>query len=193
MPCVGVVVSAVQRLAGATIDGVALEDWALDAMTRACGSAQVLAAPDLGKRWSDLAKAADGGVLVVHDACCPMVTPRFIATMVSAAAAQPEAAHIAFRSVTDTIKTVDGICVATTLDRDTLAAPAAPLVLGSEALRALVGQSASAPNLPTLVPWLAQRVALRWVEAEPLGRRVDDEATLRVLTALAATRRSAAS
>jgi len=67
-------------------------------------------------------------VLVIHDPACPTVPASFVRQLVEVCGVtgRPQVAVLA---VTDTIKVTDGDAVGETLDRDSLATVASPIVL----------------------------------------------------------------
>jgi hypothetical protein len=67
-------------------------------------------------------------ILVIHDPACPNVPASFVRELIEACGATGRS-QMAVLAVTDTIKVTDGPTVGETLDRDTLAVLASPLVL----------------------------------------------------------------
>ena len=60
--------------------------------------------------------------LLVHDALCPLASTDFIRGVRQQAAASPELSVLAYRPVTDTVKTVVDSRIQGTIDREGLAA-----------------------------------------------------------------------
>src|SRR5918912_1586920 len=81
-----------------------------------------------------LREAGDAGVVVVHDAARPMVTPEIVQDCLDALAAHDCDGAIAAAPVTDTIKESQGEEVVRTLDRTTLWAVQTPQVFNRDAL-----------------------------------------------------------
>ncbi len=111
----------------------------------------VLAVSGGEHRSESVAKAlavCDEGLIVVHDAARPLVTPELIDAMVEELAAEEEAAAvIAATPVTDTIKQVgDEGQVERTLDRSGLWAVQTPQVFRAEALREALSDEDSLPQ-----------------------------------------------
>ena len=67
-------------------------------------------------------------VLVIHDPACPSVPATFVRDLVEACR-RTGRSQVAVLAVTDTVKVTDGAVVGETLDRDTLATIASPIVL----------------------------------------------------------------
>lgn len=139
---------------------------------------------DLGTEWAGLVDA--GEPVVLHDALCPMTPASFIAACVTAAV-ETDRIVVGIRSVTDTVKHVEGGFLGATVDRDTLAAVASPIVLPSAVVAGLDG-------LPTLdfadlVAALAERFPVALLEAPPEARRIATQDDVRLLEALTAPSR----
>ena len=125
-----------------------------------------------------------GRALVLHDPLCPLTPVDFLAAAVERSAATGTVV-VAFRPVTDTVKTVTAgadVLLGETVDRAGLRAVASPIVVPATVLAELDRLDAS--DFPALVADLATRAALTWLEAPPLARRVRDEADLADLEAL---------
>lgn len=134
---------------------------------------------DTGTPWSSLV-AADESV-VLHDPLCPLTPPAFVAQCIRAA---QDSVVVGVRPVTDTVKTVEGRYVGSTIDRTGLLQVVSPVVLPGSVVAALDG----IPNtdLAELVTALAERLPVVTLEAPAEARRVADESDLRVLEALTA-------
>lgn len=142
----------------------------------------------LGEAGADLYDASvpfsvireSGRPLVVHDPLCPLAPPAFLAAAI-ALSDETGSVVAGFRPVTDTIKRLSGEVYAETLDRSALRSVATPLVIPAEVL---TGLSSLAFDVPALVDRLAEAgVAIEWLEAPPLARRVVDLDDLAVLEA----------
>jgi hypothetical protein len=178
----------VERLAGRVVVTVetAQRAEAVAALDR-CG----LTAPvqDAHTWWRTLT----GGVTVVlHDPLCPLAPVGFLAGCLDEVAAwaedgpasdvRPGAAHalVAFRPLTDTIKTVVDGRIADTLDRDEFGIVASPAVFGHGADEDIPPTA----DIAALTAWLRARGAVRLREAPSLGRRVDDASAVTLLECL---------
>lgn len=135
--------------------------------------------------WRSAAGPRDVPVtLVLHDPLCPLVPGSFVASCLDEAV--PDGAGdacelpalVAYRPVTDTIKTVVDDQIADTLDRDRFGIVASPVVFAHHP-----DPSGPPPttDLGELATWLRARgeVALR--KAPSLGRRVDDPSAVNLL------------
>lgn len=181
---VGTVLSARRgRLPYALLDGRPLVERATAEVRRAGVD---LVEPD--HDWSAL--QAMRLPVVLHDALCPLTPCAFLRDAVAAATGRTVA--VAVRPVTDTIKTATHERLGRTVDRDLLFTVTSPVVLPPPVVADLDDWPA-ADHLASLVEDLRGRFPVRFVEAPPLGRRVEDESELAVLEAFAAddlTRRS---
>jgi len=135
---------------------------------------------DFATSWTGIRAGAEPFVL--HDVLCPMTPAAFIAACV-ARAVETDQVVVAFRPVTDTVKTVspDGF-VGATLDRTGLRVVASPIVLPASVVEALTDLPSY--DFVALVEALAARFPIEYVEAPPEARRISSEAELRVLEAL---------
>ena len=130
----------------------------------------------------------DPGVLVVHDPCCPMVSPTTLRQVADRAAAEPGTVVVASSLVTDTVKRVAAGVVQETVDRDLLRTVSSPVALPVSALAAGPPRL-DGPRDPSGADDLARLVAdavtggapLVWVPTSGQGRRVSSLAELRVL------------
>jgi 2-C-methyl-D-erythritol 4-phosphate cytidylyltransferase len=143
-------------------------EWSLDAFRAASTIAEIVVAAPPGQddlvaeqgvvavaggehRSESVANAlalCGEGIVVVHDAARPLITPRLIDAMVEEIAAEEDAAGvIAATPVTDTIKQVgDEGQVERTLDRSGLWAVQTPQVFRAEALRKALADPDSFPD-----------------------------------------------
>jgi 2-C-methyl-D-erythritol 4-phosphate cytidylyltransferase len=142
-------------------------EWSLDAFRGAATIGEVVVAAPPGQedrvaeqgvvavaggehRSESVASALElcaGGIVVVHDAARPLVTPDLIDAVVEELAAEPDAsAVIAATLVTDTIKQAsDGRRVERTLDRSGLWAVQTPQAFRADALREALADPDSLP------------------------------------------------
>jgi 2-C-methyl-D-erythritol 4-phosphate cytidylyltransferase len=117
--------------------------------------------------------------LVLADPLCPLVPAEFVEHLL--AGTSEDAASAGFRPVTDTVKRVVDERVAGTIDRESLAIVASPVVLPA---RPPSDEPPPVHDFALLVTWLRRRGPVRLVEAPAIGRRVADESALRVLESI---------
>jgi 2-C-methyl-D-erythritol 4-phosphate cytidylyltransferase len=153
---------------------------------------------------------ADPVTVVVHDPLCPLVPASFLAGCLAESSADGEAV-VAFRPVTDTIKTVVDGHIADTLDRDLFCVVASPVVFhhdpdrqgdqarekaqdqGLDQQRNGADEDSTWPptdDFGALSTWLRERGPVRMRKAPSLGRRVDDASAVNLLECLDETARS---
>ena len=129
--------------------------------------------------WSRL--PATPGDLLVHDPGCPLAPPSFLAD-VRRRGGRPGVSLVAFRPVTDTVKTVVADRIAGTIDRERLAAVASPILVAADVL---AGSRAGPPppvaDFARLTGWLRARGQVELVKAPSLGRRVENAAAVTLL------------
>ena len=121
--------------------------------------------------------------LVVHDPLCPLVPAWFLAGCLGHrrdAGAEPVRvpALVAFRPVTDTIKTVIDERIVDTLDRDRFGIVASPVVFDHDDGG---DRPASTADFAALAAWLRERGPVQLRKAPSLGRRVDDPSAVNLL------------
>lgn len=132
--------------------------------------------------WAEVVDRTDEAeALVLHDSLCPLAPPELLVRC-AVRAVGGEAAVVAYRPVTDTLKrTVDGV-VGETVDREGVRALASPVVLPAALVRRLPGRPDA--DLAVAVAALAEAgVPLEWVEAPPAARRVTSADDLALLEA----------
>jgi hypothetical protein len=119
--------------------------------------------------------------LVLHDPLCPLVPAAFI-TACLLEADTDAGALVAFRPVTDTIKTVVDDHIVDTLDRDLFGIVASPVVfsLGGDD-PVLRGSGPPTEDFAVLATWLRERGPVLLHKAPSLGRRVDDASAVNLL------------
>ena len=127
----------------------------------------------------------DSGLpLVLHDALCPMTPPGFIADCVRRAVAEGVVVA-AVRPVTDTLKTLTGDTLGTTVDRETLARVVSPVVIPADRVAAAAALLADpAVELAPLVEALRAGGPVLLVDAPAEAMRVGGADDVRVLEAL---------
>jgi 2-C-methyl-D-erythritol 4-phosphate cytidylyltransferase len=117
--------------------------------------------------------------LVLADPLCPLVPAEFVRRLL--AETPDDAAAAGVRPVTDTVKTVVDDRVGGTIDRESLATVASPVVLPA---RLPADEAPPVHDFALLVTWLRWRGPVRLVEAPAIARRVADLPALRVLESL---------
>ncbi len=135
---------------------------------------------DASLDWAAIAESGED--LVLHDALCPMTPPDFIASCLEHARATGRPV-VGVRPVTDTVKVVDEGLVGDTLDRDSLLAVAAPLVVPAGVVAGLPRRPAA--DLARAVADLAAAGhPVETLTAPPQARRVASLEDVRLLGAL---------
>jgi hypothetical protein len=135
--------------------------------------------------WRGVSAAPTG--LLVHDPLCPLASAGFLAS-VADEAERTGVSAVAFRPVTDTVKTVVADRIQGTIDREGLAGLIAPAVLA----RAVVEGADGPPPLGDfgeLVTWLRARGEVALVKGPSLARRVDDTSAVNLLECVDELRR----
>ena len=112
--------------------------------------------------------------VLLHDPLCPLVPAWFLTGCLEG----PGAALVAFRPVTDTIKTVIDERIVDTLDRDRFGIVASPVVFDHDEGG---DRPVSTEDFAALATWLRGRGAVRLRKAPSLGRRVDDPSAVNLL------------
>jgi 2-C-methyl-D-erythritol 4-phosphate cytidylyltransferase len=119
--------------------------------------------------------------VVLHDPLCPLVPAAFIAGCLEGVRAEGQAL-VAFRPVTDTIKTVVDGHIVDTLDRDLFGIVASPVVFEHD--RADAARDRTLPpthDFGALAMWARERGPVRMRKAPSIGRRVDDPSAVNLL------------
>lgn len=122
-----------------------------------------------------------GRPLLLHDPLCPLTPSDFLASAVEECLRTGQVV-VAWREVTDTVKTRAGDRLGSTLDRSALRAVTSPVVIPADVLARL--DSLDSADLPALVGRLAQVAPVYWLPAPAIGRRVSRAEELPVLEAL---------
>lgn len=125
----------------------------------------------------------DGRPLVLHDPLCPLTPAGFIEEAVETAVNE-DVVVVGVQAVTDTIKSVAGGRVGETVDREGLWTVTSPVVLPAGVVAEL--DTWPDDDFASLVTRLRETHDVRFLEAPTLGRRVEDESSLKLLEALAA-------
>jgi hypothetical protein len=112
--------------------------------------------------------------VALHDPLCPLVPASFLSACVEAREAE---ALVAFRPVTDTIKTVVEDHIVGTLDRDRFGIVASPVVF----THAGTGGPPPTGDFGLLAAWLRSAGPVELRKAPSLGRRVDDPSAVNLL------------
>jgi 2-C-methyl-D-erythritol 4-phosphate cytidylyltransferase len=129
---------------------------------------------DAGDAWRPRAESG----LILHDPGCPLLrTDTIVSFLQTLRAADPGTALVGVRPVTDTIKEVIDGTVVGTVDRNALAALAAPIAVGPELLdplSALLPQVGDLADLGNVVRALVTIGTVITVEVPSSARRVAD-------------------
>lgn len=133
--------------------------------------------------WDHVGTVGAEAGLVVHDALCPLAAADFLREVRTAAAARPEASALAYRPVTDTVKTVVDSRIQGTIDREGLAALVSPAVVAPRVLAGALAEGEAPPvdDFAALATWLRARGEVELVRAPSLARRVDDASSVNLL------------
>jgi 2-C-methyl-D-erythritol 4-phosphate cytidylyltransferase len=133
--------------------------------------------------WAELRASGTTAGLLVHDALCPLASAEFLREVRTDAAATPEVSALAFRPVTDTVKTVVDARIGGTIDREGLAALVSPAVIAPSVVSAAIAGDEQPPidDFAQLAAWLRERGEVGLVRAPSLARRVDDASSVNLL------------
>ncbi len=170
--------------------GIVVTEGRIDLISRLGGSnllsssRATLARAEVTQISTDMAWASvqDLGLpVLLHDPLCPLLA----ASVLAGAVADSVTGRIIVgcRPVTDTIKVVTDGRVGQSVDRDLLVEIASPIVLPPHVVATLTDWP-DAADFALLVTSLREQFPVRFVEVPALGRRVDDESALRVLTSV---------
>ena len=127
---------------------------------------------DAGTWWRRLTGSL---TVVLHDPLCPLVPAWFLSGCLEE---RDAGALVAFRPVTDTIKTVIDERIVDTLDRDRFGIVASPVVFDHDGDG---DRPVSTDDFAALATWLRGRGPVRLRKAPSLGRRVDDPSAVNLL------------
>lgn len=166
---------------GATDVVVAVDDDDLARVRREVQHAGVRAVVRAGDGWWDAVD--DTGALLVHDSLCPLAAADFLREVRTDAAGRRDVSLLAFRPVTDTVKTVVDSRIQGTIDREGLAALVSPAVITADVLTSAraAGERPPIDDFGALAPWLRDRGTVELVRAPSLARRVDDASSVNLL------------
>lgn len=133
--------------------------------------------------WASLDGCDVAEGLLVHDALCPLASVEFIRSVRAEATSRPDASVLAYRPVTDTVKTVVDSRIQGTIDREGLAALVSPAVVASGVLARALAADTPPPieDFARLAGWLRARGEVDLVRAPSLARRVDDASSVNLL------------
>ncbi len=137
-----------------------------------------------GRGWWERVHGRDlTAGLLVHDALCPLASAEFIRSVRGESLAHPESSLLAYRPVTDTVKTVVDSRIQGTIDREELAALVSPAVVGERVLATALVDGGPPPidDFGALAGWLRARGEVALVRAPSLARRVDDATSVNLL------------
>lgn len=125
-----------------------------------------------------------GRALVLHDPLCPLTPVEFLRETVAVASTE-DVVVVGVHRVTDTVKEASGDVVGRTVDREGLWSLASPVVLPASVVDTFDDWPGT-DDLLELLTRLRSRGEVRFLEAPPLARRVEDESAVVLLEALAA-------
>ena len=126
-----------------------------------------------------------GQPLVLRDPLCPLTPIGFLREAVRRCRAE-DTVVVGVRPVTDTIKTVASDVVGETVDRDSLNTVCSPVVLPASV--AALEDWPDLDDFAALVTTLRERFPVHVPGGSALGRRVEDESAVALLTAFAEER-----
>jgi 2-C-methyl-D-erythritol 4-phosphate cytidylyltransferase len=163
---------------------VAVDEADHDRVVREVRHAGVRADVRAGSAWWDHLRSRDASAgLLVHDPLCPLTSAEFLRSVRTGAAARPDVSVLAYRPVTDTVKTVVDSRIKGTIDREGLAALVSPAVVAAGVLAEAVAADDRPPvdDFARLAAWLRDRGEVELVRAPSLARRVDDASSVNLL------------
>lgn len=180
----GLVVSDPVRTRGMFLHGEPLAASAMAALSGWCEA--VLVGAGGTESSTPLEQAcATADLIVVHDPLCPLLAPAALRSC--AAALRSGEAVVGIRPVTDSLKEIADGWVSSTVERDTMAVLASPVVFAADVVAPLarvlptVGELA---DLVAVVGALGALCRLRSVTVPSAGRRIADADDLAVLAAV---------
>ncbi len=177
---------ALRSLAASGADDlvVAVDEADLARVRREIRSAGIRAEVKAGSRWwTDVRASRPGAGLLVHDALCPLASADFLRGVRTTATATPDVSVLAYRPVTDTVKTVVDSRIQGTIDREGLASLVSPAVVAPGVLETAVEHDDVPPidDFARLAVWLRDRGRVELTRAPSLARRVDDASSVNLL------------
>jgi 2-C-methyl-D-erythritol 4-phosphate cytidylyltransferase len=163
---------------------VAVDEADLERVARDIRSAGIRAEVRAGSHWWEHVRASrlDAGLLV-HDALCPLVSADFLRGVRTTALTTPDVSVVAYRPVTDTVKTVVDSRIQGTIDREGLASLVSPAVVSPGVLGTALEHDDLPPidDFARLAAWLRERGPVELTRAPSLARRVDDASSVNLL------------
>ncbi len=127
--------------------------------------------------------------MLVHDPLCPLVGRDFLREVLASGATDPDTSVVAYRPVTDTVKNMSGSRITGTVDRETLATVASPVLVAAGTLTRSGADALPLGTCTALTAWVHRHGPVRMLRAPSLARRVDDLASLHLLQCLDEVRR----
>ncbi len=168
---------------GSTHVVVAVGEAEREPVTREVRSAGLAVDVCTGDEWWQRVRSAAAAPLLVHDPLCPLVSADFLRDVRRDAATRPDVSLLAYRPVTDTVKTVVDERIQGTIDREGLAALVSPALISAAvvAAAAAAGERPPVDDFSRLAAWLRERGEVDLVRAPSLARRVDDASAVNLL------------
>lgn len=163
---------------------VVVDETDRERVERDVRQAGLSAAVHTGGTWWELVRSRDTSTgLLVHDALCPLASADFLRGVRVGAGARAGSSLLAYRPVTDTVKTVVDSRIQGTIDREGLAALVSPVVIAPAVLALAEGAGDLPPveDFSLLAGWLRARGEVEMVRAPSLARRVDDASAVHLL------------
>ncbi|GAA5135161.1 hypothetical protein GCM10023339_72720 [Alloalcanivorax gelatiniphagus] len=177
---------ALRSLAASGADDlvVAVDGHDLERVRRGVRQAGIRAEVRAGSGWWEhVGAGGDARGLLVHDALCPLTASDFLRDVRTAAAERVDVSLLAYRPVTDTVKTVVDSRIQGTIDRERLAALVSPAAVAPRVLATAraTGEVPPIDDFARLAAWLRERGPVELVRAPSLARRVDDASSVNLL------------
>lgn len=163
---------------------VVVDDPDRERVAREVRHAGLAATVQAGDVWWERVHAGDTSQgLLVHDALCPLASADFLRGVRADAVTHAGASRLAYRPVTDTVKTVVDSRIQGTIDREGLAALVSPAFVAPDVLAAAAAGDDPPPidDFARLAAWLRDRGPVELVRAPSLARRVDDASSVNLL------------
>lgn len=183
------------------LHGLPLYRHALLALSRVVAEPALLVEPgdhgtvaaacaDLGERvrvvveddWRNRVHEGAQRSMLVHDPLCPLVPDQLLTDFCVRGLAQPGTSYVAFRPVTDTVKTSVGGRIEGTVDREGLVALTSPVLVAEPLVAGLPTAALRDPQ--RLLQHLRAHGATELLGAPSIARRVDDISAVHLLECL---------